>query len=372
MAGLFKHSRIKAKSRGARRKASAMAGILNAVLGLATPKPARTIKAASPRAGSAAKKKTRRAAPGTVTAQGLAAGGSPRRRTTAPAASFRAAVHSCEHGKRRYKIFTPACASDSPEPLPLLIMLHGCGQTPDDFARGTRMNALAEKLGVLVVYPAQPRETHSNRCWNWFRDGDQRRGAGEPAQIASLARHIINRHGADPARVYIAGLSAGASMALIVAAAYPDIFAAVGAHSGLPTGAAQDKTSAVVAMQRGNPGQRRTAPVPTIVFHGTADGVVNPRNGRLIAIRALEPYPALRRTEVAGQVDNGRAYVKTTHRKGKGRPYVEHWTIKGGGHAWSGGASAGLFSDPKGPDASAEMLRFFLRHKTSVRRRAGP
>lgn len=287
-----------------------------------------------------------------------------------PGSSFRAGVHESEFGTRSYKLFKPGTAVGSAKPPPLLIMLHGCGQTPDDFAKGTRMNALAKELGLIVVYPAQPRDAHPNRCWDWLHRGNQTRDAGEPAILASLTRKILETHGADPARVYVAGLSAGASMALILAHEYPDLFAAVGVHSGLPAGAAHDQASALMAMQRGNPGWRLRQPMPTIIFHGSRDAVVNPRNGRLVAIRAREAFPSLRGTETAGQVHNGRSYSKTVHRIGSGRPLVEHWNVKMSGHAWSGGSPTGRFTDQKGPDASREMIRFFLRHSLSLRRRA--
>ena len=258
-------------------------------------------------------------------------------------------------------------------PMPLLVMLHGCNQTPDDFARGTGMNALAEEFGFLVIYPAQSRTTQINRCWNWFKPGDQGRGAGEPALIASLVRHVCATQNVDPARVFVAGLSAGASAALILASAYPDIFAAVGAHSGLSVGAAHDAVSAAVAMQHGAPGMRHSVMIPTITFHGDADRVVNPRNGRFIAARALEPYSRLKRTERPGQVPGGRKYVRTTHRVGQGRALVEYWLVEGGPHAWSGGNPAGSYTDPSGPDASRAMIRFFLRHRrprAALRRKA--
>ena len=251
-------------------------------------------------------------------------------------------------------------------------MLHGCGQTPEDFAKGTGMNALAEQLGVIVVYPAQPREAHPNRCWNWFRPEDQARDGGEPALLASLTRDVLARHGADPARVYVAGLSAGGATAMLLAHAYPDLFAAVGCHSGLPPGAAGDKTAAIIAMKQGSPGQRLARPVPTIIFHGSDDRVVTPRNGRFLAIRAIETFPGLRAVELSRTVPGGRAYVRTSHRIGQGRSWVEHWLVKGAGHAWSGGSRAGRFVDPGGPDASAQMLRFFLRHRTSRKSRAAP
>ncbi len=174
---------------------------------------------------------------------------------------------------------------------------------------------------------------------------------------------MLADHRADPARVYVAGISAGASAALILAAAYPDLIAAVGAHSGLPVGAAHDAASGLLAMHQGAPGLRPTVPMPTIVFHGEADPVVNPRNGRYVAARALVPYPPLRQTVKAGTSPGGRDYLRTVHRAGSGRPLAEHWVVAGAGHAWSGGSPAGSFTDPAGPDASREMLRFFLRHR---------
>lgn len=223
---------------------------------------------------------------------------SPPVRATVPrGASFRTAVFSCDHGERAYKLYIPAksrAVDARTARMPLLVMLHGCSQTPDDFAAGTRMNALAEEFGLLVAYPAQTRRAHGNRCWNWYQRGDQRRGAGEPAVIAGLTRAILRDHRVDPARVYVAGLSAGGSAAAIVAAAYPDIFAAVGIHSGLPVGAAHDAASAIFAMRHGAPGDRPTVAVPTILFHGDADTVVNPSNGRYAVARALVGFPSFR------------------------------------------------------------------------------
>lgn len=284
-----------------------------------------------------------------------------------PNAAFQTGIHSCEFGQRNYKIYTPASAAISSDLLPVLVMLHGCGQTPDDFAKGTRMNALAEEFRFLVIYPAQTRGAHPRRCWNWFIPGDQGRQAGEPALLASLTRDVLKRYPVDPARVYVAGLSAGGSAALILARAFPDLFAAVGVHSGLPVGAAQGKVSAMLAMAQGNPGIRCTVPMPTIIFHGSDDRVVHARNGRFIAIRALEPFVGFRGTHLKRQAKGGRSYVKTTHRIGRGRPLVEHWLIEGSGHAWSGGSPAGRFVDPSGPDASREMVRFFLRHRKNIR-----
>lgn len=285
-------------------------------------------------------------------------------------ASFKTENYTCEHGERTYKLYIPANGTTAQKPLPLLVMLHGCSQTPEDFARGTGMNVLAEEFGFIVVYPNQSRKSQKNRCWNWFKRSDQNRNAGEPGLIANLTRHIIDKHQADPAKVYIAGLSAGASSALITANAYPDIFAAVGAHSGLPAGAAHDAASALVAMRYGMPGHRNNVPLPTINFHGDDDKVVNPRNSAYVATRATEPYPHLRRTEKVGYSMAGKKYVRTSHRLGKGRSFIEQWMVHGSGHAWSGGNKAGEFTDPTGPDASREMVRFFLRHRTSKKWRS--
>jgi poly(hydroxyalkanoate) depolymerase family esterase len=166
-----------------------------------------------------------------------------------PGARFEAAHFRSAAGERDYKLYVPASARGA-GPRPLVVMLHGCTQNPDDFARGTAMNAAAEAAGVLVAYPAQPSSANPKRCWNWFRPEDQRRDAGEPALIAGLARAVIAAEDVDPARVYVAGLSAGGAAAAVVGALYPDVFAAVGVHSGLPHGAAADVASAFAAMRQ--------------------------------------------------------------------------------------------------------------------------
>lgn len=286
--------------------------------------------------------------------------------------SFRTATHAGPEGARSYKLYVPASARDADGPMPLVVLLHGCTQTPEDFARGTGMNAVAEELRFLVAYPGQPREAHRGRCWNWYLPHHQRRGAGEPELIAGIVRDILAAHPVDPARIYVAGLSAGACAALVLGARYPDLFAAVGAHSGMPVGAAHDAASSLVATHYGAPGDRPTAAIPTIVFHGEVDPVVNPRNGRFIALRAIAPYPGLTASVRTGTAPGGRTYIRTVHRVGRGRPVAEHWLVQGSGHAWSGGNPAGSFTDPSGPDASREMLRFFLRHRLArPRRRPG-
>lgn len=318
------------------------------------------------------------------TVRRIKAAGMPARAPSAPAipavargASFVTAIHSSEHGERSYKLYIPARSRSDPgsgERMPLVVMLHGCTQTPDDFATGTGLNALAEEFGFLVAYPAQSTGANANRCWNWFKPSDQRRDSGEPALIAGIARTILRDHGADPQRVYVGGLSAGGAAAAIVASAYPDLFAAVCVHSGLAVGAAHNAASALVAMRRGSPGDRGTVPMPTIIFHGEADTVVHPRNGRFVTARALAALPRLTRVEEKGRSAGGRAFSRTVHKTRNGKSLCEHWAVEGAGHAWSGGHPSGSFSDLAGPDASREMVRFFLDHRTTRGRRrpAGP
>jgi poly(hydroxyalkanoate) depolymerase family esterase len=251
-------------------------------------------------------------------------------------------------GSRTYKTYLPAGYSG--QALPLVVMLHGCKQTPDDFAAGTRMNELADELGFLVVYPAQAWAANLSRCWNWFRAGDQQRDDGEPSLIAGITRQVTGRYHVNARRVYVAGLSAGGAMAAIMATTYPELYAAVGIHSGLPYASARDAVSAISAMR----GQRREGAallpaVPTIVFHGDRDTTVHPRNGEY---GPAEGDLKLEKGEVGG-----RAYTRTTHR---GKSILEHWLLHGAGHAWSGGHADGSYTDPKGPNATREMLRFFL------------
>ncbi len=274
--------------------------------------------------------------------------------------SFTAGHYRNECGARDYKLFEPARDGRA---LPLVVMLHGCTQDPDDFARGTRMNALARERGFLVLYPAQSQRGNAQRCWNWFKHNHQARGKGEPAILAGLVRDVIARHDVDPRRVYVAGLSAGGAMAAILGDAYPDLFAAVGVHSGLPAGSATDVQSAFAAMSGGAQSVRRgpkTGPTPpTIVFHGDADTTVNVVNGeRVLRAAGLFASPDVRRGATAmGVAWSCRPFVDA-----QGVVRAEEWTVHGAGHAWSGGNLSGSYTDPRGPDASAEMLRFFLQH----------
>lgn len=267
-------------------------------------------------------------------------------------------------GELEYLLHVPAGLQVAGAPL--LLMLHGCTQTPEDFARGTRMNQVADREGFVIAWPAQPQGRNPNRCWNWFRGSDQSRGQGEPAMLAGLAQHLVGRHGLDADRVYVAGLSAGGAMAAVLASTYPDVFAAIGVHSGLPVGMAHDAPSAFAAM-RGKGGRSRPVVaaagrrVPAIVFHGDSDTTVHPGNGASVIEQSLGDAGA--RAGMVSSVEQGtaagRRATRTVHRTADGRLAAEHWLVHGAAHAWSGGDASGSHADPQGPDASAEMLRFF-------------
>ncbi|WP_425463319.1 extracellular catalytic domain type 1 short-chain-length polyhydroxyalkanoate depolymerase [Methylobacterium terricola] len=275
-------------------------------------------------------------------------------------ARFEERTFASAAGSRTYKVYVPSGRQG--ERLPVVVMLHGCTQDPDDFALGTRMNALAETDGAIIVYPRQERSANAQKCWNWFQPADQGRGAGEPALIAGIAQAVVEEFGADPAHVFVAGLSAGGAAAAILAATYPDVFAAAGIHSGLACGAARDLPSALAAMGQGGTAPPRTgATVPTIVFHGDGDRTVNPLNGERVAAQAL-PGDELTETVTRGASPGGISYTRHVHADAQGRGIVERWVLHGAGHAWSGGSPDGSYTEPRGPDASAEMLRFFRSH----------
>ena len=314
-------------------------------------------------------------------------------------ASFTRHTFQFAHMPYGYRLYRPAQADSSAPstPLPLVIMLHGCKQDAADFAQGTAMNELAEQHACIVLDPEQQAKANALRCWNWFDTAHQGRDIGEPGMLAALTRKVLKNHNADPARVYIAGLSAGGAMAAVMAGIYPELYAAVGVHSGVPTGAASGVISALSVMRRG---ARPAAPtgvpesaMPTIVFHGGADRTVHPENGEQIVNAALSTLDAcgliLKKTEVAqdgatcpvGDANEeandaaaGRDAFRTVYSAADGKSYVEYWEVGTGPHAWSGGNPAGSFTDPQGPDASRAMLAFFLQHSkhASHGHNAGP
>jgi poly(hydroxyalkanoate) depolymerase family esterase len=295
----------------------------------------------------------------------------------APAGRTVAGTFRNASGQRPYKLYVPGGYQG--QPLPLLVMLHGCTQGPDDFAAATRMNDLAERDTFLVLYPEQPETAQERRCWHWFEPEHQERSRGEPAIVAGLTRRVMREYAVDPTRVYVAGLSAGGAMA----ATYPELFAAVGAHSGLPYKAGEGPLSAWLAMRLGTPAVASArAPagsrgVPLIVFHGDADRTVSLANASQLVAQWVRRYgladgslPArlveptfVRRGKVAG----GHAYTQSVYRSGD-QTLIEQWTVHGLAHAWSGGSPTGSYADSLGPDASAELVRFFHRHRLARQR----
>ena len=285
----------------------------------------------------------------------------------------------------RYKLYIPPQGEHATphRALPLVVMLHGCKQDPDDFAAGTDMNERAREQGFFVLYPAQGAGANPSRCWNWFMRNHQQRDSGEPALIAGATRALIAEHNIDPRRVYVAGLSAGGAMAAIVAQRYPDIFAAAGVHSGLAPGVAANVMEGLAAMKNGRAhkkpmfttgtnAQSAESPasgggtVPVIVFHGDQDRTVNSRNGEEVIASVLNASS----TDTTVRVEQSehstnehrRGYTRTTHQDDRGHTFAEHWVVHGAGHAWSGGNAEGSYTDAQGPDATGEMLRFFFEH----------
>lgn len=279
---------------------------------------------------------------------------SPRER---PAGSFIDGYHENAAGRRDYKLYVPG--SHTGAPAPLLVMLHGCTQDPEDFANGTQMNELAEEIGCLVLYPAQSQGANASRCWNWFNAVDQRRDEGEPSIIAGMTRAIMAANPIDPDQVYVAGLSAGGAMATIMGTLYPDLYAAVGVHSGLPFASANDLPSALAAMKGDfRRSQDSGQSLPIIVFHGDRDTTVHPANGDELVAQGARHLAAAGTAE-PGRVPDGHAYTRTLYPAEDGTVQAEHWLVHGAGHAWFGGNARGSYTDGKGPDASREMMRFF-------------
>jgi poly(hydroxyalkanoate) depolymerase family esterase len=268
-----------------------------------------------------------------------------------------------------YRLYIPpatAVDASADKRMPLVVLLHGCKQDTLDFSNGTAMNALADEHHALVLYPEQITRANAMRCWNWFEPGHQQANRGEPGMIAALTQSILQKHGADPERVYIAGLSAGGAMAALMAGLYPNIFAAVGVHSGLAAGAANDVMSAFAAMRSGAKGSKQPT-LPTIIFHGSADKTVHPDNSQHITEAALAGLKAaglqLVKTASSNSHNGGEKTERLVYSTEDGTPYIENWRIDGGAHAWSGGDAIGSYTDPDGPSASAAMLAFFLQHR---------
>jgi poly(hydroxyalkanoate) depolymerase family esterase len=285
--------------------------------------------------------------------------------STHPGEKFVDGSYSNTAGTRIYKLYVPR--SYTGQAVPLIIMLHGCTQNAVDFAAGTRMNMFAEGKTFLVAYPEQVSSANNSKCWNWFQPADQQRSIGEPSLIAGITQQIMNSYHVDTNRVYVAGMSAGGAMAVIMAVTYPDLYAAVGVHSGIAYRAAHDVRSGFAAMRRGSSksAQQLNPAIPLIVFHGDRDSTVSPVNAdhlldQWLQATSHEPGRSAHSTKVVrGQVTNGRAYTRSIYHDTSGHAIAEKWLVHQAGHVWSGGSTDGSFTDPKGPDASTELLRFF-------------
>jgi poly(hydroxyalkanoate) depolymerase family esterase len=273
-------------------------------------------------------------------------------------------------GSLDYRLYVPA--SPEQRDLALVLMLHGCGQGPEDFALGTQMNHLADEFGLIVAYPHQTRRANLSGCWNWFDPRHQSRGSGEPAKLAGLAQALAKEFGVRKHRVFVAGLSAGGAMAEILAETYSDVFDAVGVHSGLPYKSAVDVPSAFAAMKgapAADPAQQDASDrrCRKIVFHGLADATVNPVNGERILGELERGETPLTRIDLDWEIEAGRV-SRTALKDADGRPVAEQWLVEGGGHAWFGGDPRGSYTQTVGIDASRVMVRFFLAESTSPER----
>src|SRR5271170_2276305 len=284
---------------------------------------------------------------------------------------------------RTCMIYTPSKPLANP---PLILMLHGCTQDPTDFAAGTQMNTVAEQRGWIVLYVDEPTSANQNKCWNWYLPQHQQRGQGEPALLAAITQQVIQSTGADPTRVYVAGMSAGAAMTVIMGATYPDVFAAIGVCSGLEYASATDVASAYVAMANGgpNPVQQGQAAwnamgsaarlVPAMVFHGSSDTTVAPVNGgqivsQWIATDNLAPngqahstLPTSPSSTTNATASGGLSYTETDYADPAGHVLISYVLVSGMNHAWSGGSSAGSYTEPRGPDASNMLADFFANN----------
>jgi poly(hydroxyalkanoate) depolymerase family esterase len=287
-------------------------------------------------------------------------------------------------GSRSFAVYTPPGLTPGTA-VPLVVVLHGCNQSARDAALGTDVNAYADRAGFVAVYPEQSTADNHRLCWNWFQPRHQARGSGEPAAIARITERVLSGRGGqklDRNRVHVMGLSAGGAMAGILAATYPDLYASVGMHSAPQFGAARSPMTALLAMKSGGPDPARQGRlahaamgprarvVPVIVVQGDADRTVWAGNGDSVVRQWLTTSRLAHGDE--GELDFARPHAISSHRApgglsyevrrwsdGDGRPVVQYWVVSDLGHAWSGGAGAGSYTDPRGPSATEAMWEFF-------------
>ncbi len=303
-----------------------------------------------------------------------------------PQAGWTAGMVGAAGGSRNFKLWIPTTL-ESGRPWPLLMLLHGCGHGAEHMAEISGMNDVAEANGFLVVYPEQSRRANLLKCWNWFRPEHQERGAGEPSILAAVVGEIRSTYSIDPDRVYVAGVSAGAAMAAILAATYPDLFAALAVFAGAEFRAASSTSEGFAVMKRGGPDPTRQGQLafeamrsglpetkrrrmPVIVFHGTADDQVSPVNAdqviaqwsktnACLAEENAETGFSVTERVINGEAPGGYAFQRHVYEEHGSRLLMEKWLVQGLSHAWSGSPKPSKYGDPKGPNASAEIWRFF-------------
>ncbi|MBP6395652.1 MAG: PHB depolymerase family esterase [Giesbergeria sp.] len=301
--------------------------------------------------------------------------------TEAPG-SFERVTLAHDGAQHHYLLYVPPGAAAG-TPMPLVLMLHGCSQDADDFAAATGMNQAAAAANALVLYPAQARNANPGGCWNWFESSNQHRGQGELGLMVAMVRDVMARHSVDAQRVYAAGISAGGAMVALLGREYPEMFAALGVHSGLQAGAADNMMAALSAMNNGaklgpsSPSARAATHSSSalhpalIVFHGDADTTVSAKNGEQLVDAALQAAlgdkgAAVQETQ-SGQSAAGQRFTRHLYRAKASAPVlVEYWVLHNAGHAWSGGSAKVSQTDPRGVNATQEMLRFFLEHPRSA------
>ena len=294
-------------------------------------------------------------------------------------------------GSLPYFVYTPVSYRVGVA-VPLVVMLHGCTQTAADFAIGTKMNEMADHYKFLVVYPQQTNVYNQNLCWNWYEHSNQLRGKGEPAMIAGMVQAVeqnTSRWTIDTRHIFVAGISAGAAMAVILGVAYPDIFAAIGVHSGLEYQAATNTIDSLKVRDLGGPDPQQQGHaafeamgtnvrvIPTIVFQGTNDLIINEINGDQVTKQWMKTDQLASnntyKTDFGkpsdiwnGQIPGGHSFSVFKWNDGLGHELQEYWKIDGLGHAWSGGSPGNSYTDSSGPNASLAIVQFFMRHPMNV------